>query len=174
MITREGKLADDRGYRAMLRHTDGRTPGEDDIIDMIADVLLYGFVSHNAEPDDMVARVLAHVHAEIDGDDFTTPEPVVCPVCRDAMTGEHSNYTPTWSDIHDDVVCSWCARVTVHPAGTEWLTCDCGNDPRSDGFDTVDADGSVIEPNVWGTWDGLYRCDRCGRFHRIETEGDTE
>lgn len=57
--------------------------------------------------------------------------------------------------------------VTIHPAGTEWITCECGNDPRSDGFDTVDANGTVIEPNVWGTWDGLYRCDRCGRLHRI-------
>jgi hypothetical protein len=32
---------------------------------------------------------------------------VACPVCGDTMT-EHSNYLPTWSDHHDDIVCSDC------------------------------------------------------------------
>ena len=35
-----------------------------------------------------------------------------CPKCHDEMSGEHSNYQPTWSDQHDDVVCWWCARHT--------------------------------------------------------------
>lgn len=36
-----------------------------------------------------------------------------CPVCCDIMTS-HDNYRPTWSDIHDDIVCWWCAH---HPGG---------------------------------------------------------
>lgn len=40
--------------------------------------------------------------------------------------------------------------------------CACGNTPDSDGFYTCDAEGNDLEPVLGGTWQGLYRCDRCG------------
>lgn len=41
---------------------------------------------------------------------MTPPE--YCPHCGDMMRQDHSNYQPTWSDTHDDVVCWWCATHT--------------------------------------------------------------
>lgn len=35
-----------------------------------------------------------------------------CAVCSDEMTVSHSNYTPTWSEHHDNVVCWWCSTHT--------------------------------------------------------------
>jgi hypothetical protein len=32
-----------------------------------------------------------------------------CPACGDKMTVRHSNYAPTWSDSHDDIVCWTCS-----------------------------------------------------------------
>lgn len=34
-----------------------------------------------------------------------------CPVCGDTMTARHSNYAPTWSDAHDNIVC-WICSLT--------------------------------------------------------------
>jgi NADH pyrophosphatase NudC (nudix superfamily) len=32
-----------------------------------------------------------------------------CPECGDTMTNAHSNYAPTWSDAHDNIVCWHCS-----------------------------------------------------------------
>lgn len=39
--------------------------------------------------------------------------------------------------------------------------CVCGNRPDTDGFYPCDSDGNDLEPVLDGSWDGLYRCDRC-------------
>lgn len=43
----------------------------------------------------------------------------VCPVCGDTMT-EHSNYSPTWSDHYDNIVCWDCSGAVVVVG-----SCDC-------------------------------------------------
>lgn len=44
-----------------------------------------------------------------------------------------------------------------------WI-CICGNTPGGAGFDTCDAEGNFLEPSRAGSWNGLYRCDTCGRI----------
>lgn len=50
-------------------------------------------------------------------------------------------------------------RINVDESG-EWL-CRCGNYAAAEGFDTCLYDGTVVEPNIDGPWQGHYRCLRC-------------
>jgi hypothetical protein len=50
----------------------------------------------------------------------------------------------------------------------EFLVCECGNTPDSDGFTTTTTDGIEVEPEPQ-KWDGkTYRCDRCGSVKSVE------
>jgi len=52
----------------------------------------------------------------------------------------------------------------------DWLACQCGNTPISDGFYTCLEDGTPVEPDVNGPWDGsLYVCAGCFSIYNIYT-----
>jgi len=58
-------------------------------------------------------------------------------------------------------------NVKIDVENGEWLTCECGNTPDSDGFDTCLADGKLIEPNINSEWDSHYKCVRCKRVYKV-------
>ena len=50
----------------------------------------------------------------------------------------------------------------------DFLVCECGNTPDSDGFTTTSTEGIEVEPEP-NKWDGkTYRCDRCGSVKSVE------
>jgi len=50
----------------------------------------------------------------------------------------------------------------------DFLVCECGNTPDSDGFTTTSTEGIEVEPEPQ-KWDGkTYRCDRCGSVKSVE------
>lgn len=52
----------------------------------------------------------------------------------------------------------------------DFLVCECGNTPDSDGFTTTSTDGIEVEPEP-NKWDSkTYRCDRCGSVKSVEKE----
>ena len=52
----------------------------------------------------------------------------------------------------------------------DWLVCQCGNTPNLDGFYTCLEDGTPVEPDVNGPWDGnLYVCGGCFSIYDIVT-----
>lgn len=61
--------------------------------------------------------------------------------------------------------------VTVEVTGyhdQDDLTCRCGNRPYLDGFYPCLDDGTEVEPDADGPWDGAsYRCARCGQVHSL-------
>lgn len=44
-----------------------------------------------------------------------------------------------------------------------WI-CVCGNHAEREGFSSCDLDGNDMEPDIGSNWDGLYRCNSCGRL----------
>jgi hypothetical protein len=51
----------------------------------------------------------------------------------------------------------------------DWLVCDCGNNPHSDGFDTCLKDGTIVYPTP-DEWDGVhYICYRCNKVYNVDT-----
>lgn len=79
MPSLQGRHAYERGYRALMRQ--GLTledpdylPDTDEIVDLVADLLVYGELSGYAGMDEIVDRAMVHARAEIDGDDLTTDE----------------------------------------------------------------------------------------------------
>jgi hypothetical protein len=50
----------------------------------------------------------------------------------------------------------------------DFLVCECGNTPDSDGFTTTSTEGIEVEPEP-NKWDGkTYRCDRCGSVKSVD------
>lgn len=79
MPTTQAQQAYERGYRALMRQglaveDPDCLPDTDEIVDLVADLLVYGELSGNAGMDEIVDRARVHARAEIDGDDLTTEE----------------------------------------------------------------------------------------------------
>lgn len=74
-----------------------------------------------------------------------------------------------YDQCHGDCTadCGHCKGQPIKVHGTpnsDDLTCLCGNAAHSDGFDTVLADGTSVEPLRDGPWAGLLKCNRCLRM----------
>jgi hypothetical protein len=55
----------------------------------------------------------------------------------------------------------------------DWLACQCGNIPISDGFYACLEDGRTVEPDADGLWGGaLYLCAGCYSIYNIYTFED--
>lgn len=51
-----------------------------------------------------------------------------------------------------------------------WLVCLCGNEPHINGFYACLEDGTMVEPDINGPWDGhLYLCMGCGAIYDAES-----
>lgn len=56
----------------------------------------------------------------------------------------------------------------------DWLVCQCGNEPDSDGFYSCLPSGEIVSPDATGSWDGSsYLCYRCGAVYDITTLDQT-
>ncbi len=61
--------------------------------------------------------------------------------------------------------------------GLDGLRCLCGNTPDADGFYPCLPDGTQVEPDADGPWDGLHWCAQCGRIidqDTLEVRGRSE
>jgi hypothetical protein len=47
----------------------------------------------------------------------------------------------------------------------DYMTCDCGNIPETDGFFPCDSNGNEMEPLLGSNWDSLYICARCKEIY---------
>lgn len=60
---------------------------------------------------------------------------------------------------------------------SDWLVCQCGNQPHFDGFFPCTATGFPVEPvgfNRDGLWEGeLYVCGKCYSIYNIDTFDET-
>jgi len=54
-------------------------------------------------------------------------------------------------------------RIRLENGDDDAWICICGNMPAQDGFSTCDPNGTDMEANIGSSWNGTYRCDRCGR-----------
>lgn len=59
--------------------------------------------------------------------------------------------------------------LNLKESTSDWLVCNCGNTPHSDGFDTCLDDGTIVYPFP-DEWDGVhYVCLRCKAVYNVDT-----
>lgn len=52
---------------------------------------------------------------------------------------------------------------------SDWFVCDCGNNPRNDGFETCSKHGMHVSPTP-KDWDGVhYICNNCETIYNSDT-----
>jgi len=51
----------------------------------------------------------------------------------------------------------------------DWMLCECGNEPHTDGFFTCDETGKIVEPTLTEWTTNLYVCVRCGHYFDYDT-----
>ena len=63
--------------------------------------------------------------------------------------------------------------LKLNETTADWLSCICGNTPISDGFYACLEDGTPVEPDANGAWDGsLYICAGCYSIYNVYTFED--
>ena len=72
-----------------------------------------------------------------------------CPKCGDTMTDKHSNFIPTWSDRHDNIVCWDCATTNIWSV---WV----GGSEINDNLLTLDEAKQVAEQWLASGYDDVH------------------
>ncbi len=60
-------------------------------------------------------------------------------------------------------------NLNLKETTSDWFVCGCGNNPRSDGFETCTSRGEHVPPTP-KEWDGVhYICIRCETVYNSDT-----
>lgn len=101
---------------------------------------------HKAYPDIPGVRLMRAVYG-------------LCPDCDH----ERSEHSVQGDGGHHCRVCDPVEKIPQMDG--DWAVCLCGNEPHMDGFYPCLPDGTEVEPDADGPWDGkLYRCAKCERI----------
>jgi hypothetical protein len=96
--------------------------------------------------------------------------PLGAPDCVSLRNGAHDGsyaesgyYLPTYKERQT-------MALDLRRTSSDWLVCTCGNQPHIDGFYPCLPDGTIIEPDIDGEWNGLlYVCQGCNAIYDIDT-----
>ncbi len=66
------------------------------------------------------------------------------------------------------------ARTVHYDEERDVMTCDCGNEPGTDGFFPCDEEGLVVDPSPEDWTSNRYRCMRCGAISEPLGEPEPE
>ena len=60
--------------------------------------------------------------------------------------------------------------LNIKKSESDWLVCECGNEPHIDGFYPCLKNGIPVEPVIGGLWKGnLYVCGKCYTVYDADT-----